>query len=310
MGQQANLPDLTITSFVGGKAERRASHDDLDACLIVIQGRNIGARVVLDKEITVLGRSKSADAQIDEESVSRVHAVIRKRGGEFLITDQNSKNGTFVNSERRNESPLQDQDLIGIGTTVFKFIASDSLELAYHEELHKLATLDPMLRIFNKRVFLEQLDQRCRRLQTHPAPFVVILFDIDHFKRINDTYGHRVGDQVLLDVAATVRANLRNSDLFSRYGGEEFGVLLPGTSSEQAWFMAERLRRAVEATPSDHGGEPIRVTISLGIAVAEPGTAAPPSAQDLIEQADAALYQAKKAGRNRAVLHGCRHLSI
>lgn len=195
----------------------------LEACLIMIRGPQVGRRVVLDKDEIVLGRSKNADVQIEESCVSRQHAVIKREASTFIIIDQNSTNGTFVNSERRVTCVLRDQDLITIGNTIFKFIAKNSPELHYHEELHKQASLDPVLQIHNKRFFLEYLEQKCHRSLLLPTKLAIILFDIDHFKRINDTYGHQTGDQVLLHVANIVKSRLRNSDIFSRYGGRICG---------------------------------------------------------------------------------------
>jgi diguanylate cyclase (GGDEF)-like protein len=287
------------TPWIHGKY----GENGLEACLIMIRGPQVGRRVVLDKDEIILGRSKSADVQIDESCISRRHAVIKRQASNFIIMDQNSTNGTFVNTERRVACVLRDQDLIMIGNTVFKFIANDSPELPYHEELHKLASLDPALQIHNKRFFLEYLEQKCHRSQLLPTRLAIILFDIDHFKHINDTYGHQAGDQVLLHVANIVKSRLRNSDIFSRYGGEEFAVALPDSDAEQAGMTAEKLRRVVEAAAIIYDEDEIRVTISLGAASFEPAEAAIRSSRDLIERADSALYQAKKAGRNRAVVY-------
>lgn len=301
MGNETS-PDETTRPCATQWSERKTGRNELVACLIMIRGPHVGKRIVLNKDEMVIGRSKSADAQIDESSVSRKHAVIRKRGSEFIIEDQNSKNGTLVNMEKQMLCVLRDQDLITFGNTLFKFIANNSLELAYHEELHKLAMLDPVLQILNKKFFLDYLEQKCSYSQLFPTKFAIILFDIDHFKRINDTYGHQTGDLVLLHVANTVKTHLRNSDIFSRYGGEEFAIVLPDSDAEQAEFTAEKLRYAVETAAIVQDEEEIKVTISLGAASFGPAEAATCSSRNLIERADSALYQAKNAGRNRTVV--------
>jgi diguanylate cyclase (GGDEF)-like protein len=302
MGNEISMDETTRQSTMPW-FKRKSGQNVLEACLIMIRGPEVGKRIVLNKNELVLGRSKSADARIDESAVSRKHAVIRRRESVFIIEDQNSKNGTFVNMERKMLCVLRDQDLITIGNTVFKFIANNSMELAYHEELHKLAILDPMLQIHNKKFFLEYLEQKCHCSRLFPAKFAIILFDIDHFKRINDTYGHQTGDQVLLHVTNTVKTHLRNSDIFARYGGEEFAIALPENDAEQAGFTAEKLRRAVETTAIVHGQEEIKVTISLGTASFGPAEAATGSSRDLIDRADTALYEAKNTGRNRVVVY-------
>lgn len=298
-------PNATTKLVSNRSRERRRPPRHSEACLIVIQGANVGRRTILDKEALVIGRAKDANIPIDEAAVSRRHAIIRKREQVFFIEDQNSKNGTFVNGEKCREAALQDQDLIEIGDTLFKFIAGNSLELAYHEELHKLATLDPMLGILNKRSFLDYLEQKCARAHISGVEFALVLFDIDHFKRVNDTYGHGAGDQVLREVARTVAANLRGGDLFGRYGGEEFAILLPETDAEQAMRVAEKLRLAVEAVAvvQDPNPTPIQVTISLGIARFDPDETPPVPPRLLLDRADNALYQAKRSGRNRALTH-------
>jgi two-component system cell cycle response regulator len=284
---------------------RRDRQNNSQACLIVIHGAHLGKRIALDKDEVMLGRAKNADIQIHDNFVSRKHAVIRKRRQDlaFVIEDQNSTNGTFINMERQAKSVLYDQDLISIGETTFKFIADDSLELAYHEELHKLANLDPMLQIHNKKFFLEYLEQKYYYSQLSQTQFSLVLFDVDHFKRVNDTYGHQTGDRVLQHIAATVKANLRSSDIFSRYGGEEFSVVLPESDADQARFTAEKLRRVIETTGIRHHEAEISVTISLGVASFRPVDAAVHSCRELIEQADNALYRAKKTGRNRVVVY-------
>jgi diguanylate cyclase (GGDEF)-like protein len=125
----------------------------------------------------------------------------------------------------------------------------------------------------------------------------VLLLDLDHFKRVNDTHGHRVGDSVLQVVADTLRASLRATDIAGRYGGEEFLVVLPQTDLAGAGVLAERVRVAIEETAIDVGGaEPLSVTVSVGVAALDEAAR---SAEQLVERADAALYGAKDAGRNR-----------
>ncbi|MHB8821936.1 MAG: GGDEF domain-containing protein, partial [Pseudomonadaceae bacterium] len=147
----------------------------------------------------------------------------------------------------------------------------------------------------------EILRQDYARHRRHESQSALVMFDIDHFKSINDTYGHQAGDAVIQQVAELIRETMRDCDVAGRYGGEEFVVLLRDTDKQGAFTFAERLRRVVEAHEVQHDGRPIRFTISLGIAdLSQPST----GHAQLIEWADSALYASKSAGRNCVTLHG------
>jgi two-component system cell cycle response regulator len=166
-----------------------------------------------------------------------------------------------------------------------------------HERLQRVAAIDPLTGLANRRFGLERLAQEFGRAVRAREPLGVILFDIDHFKSINDTYGHQVGDQVLRTVADAARGVLREGDTLMRYGGEEFLAVLPGAGSEDLHELGERVRREIEGRVIRDQHHQIRVTVSLG-AVAFPSTDVA-NLDDLIRQADAAMYHAKSSGRNR-----------
>ncbi len=163
--------------------------------------------------------------------------------------------------------------------------------------LVKYSRIDPLTELWNRRALTDHLGQEWAKLQRHGTPIAFIMSDIDHFKRVNDTYGHRIGDEVICRVANVLIENSRQSDLPVRYGGEEFAVLLPDESVQSAATLAERCREEVENIRVDAGGEKVSVTVSFGVA----DTAGLSSPEALIESADAALYQAKNTGRNRVV---------
>ena len=172
------------------------------------------------------------------------------------------------------------------------------LQVARHESL-----TDPMLSIWNRRAAMELLTRECNHAMRHGQPLSLLVVDVDHFKRVNDTYGHPAGDTVLIEIARTLRVNSRPVDAVGRYGGEEFLVLLPDTTTQQAASIAERLRSAVEALVIATPEADIRCTISLGLASCEPGrNLCTPT--DLIMRADAALLAAKRLGRNRVIFDG------
>jgi diguanylate cyclase (GGDEF)-like protein len=158
------------------------------------------------------------------------------------------------------------------------------------------ATTDGMTGLLNHRTFKERGAEAFERARRTDRPMSLIMCDIDHFKRINDTYGHAVGDDVIRSAAVTIRACLRRIDLGARYGGEEFAILLEETDHSQALATAERLRQAVAALEFTADQTQFRATISLGVATIQPGT---DTLLAFIEAADAALYDAKRAGRNR-----------
>jgi diguanylate cyclase (GGDEF)-like protein len=165
-----------------------------------------------------------------------------------------------------------------------------------HEQLRQLAMFDGLTSLSNHRSFQSELDQILKRARRAERPTALILLDIDHFKNINDSYGHPFGDQVLKGVAGALKESMREVDLVARYGGEEFGVALEDSSIEDVKIAAERARSAVEALSFSHKGEEVKVTISLGVALF-PNDASEKT--ELIDRADQSLYEAKRRGRNQ-----------
>lgn len=177
-----------------------------------------------------------------------------------------------------------------------------------NKKLEQMAITDGLTGCFNRRYLLHQLEQEVVTNIRFGVPFSIFLFDLDHFKSINDTYGHVVGDEVLCSTVDAVRSSLRYTDVLARYGGEEFTVYLPHTNREQAELIAERLMTAVECNRvnTGQGDQSVSVTISMGVITIEhfePYDLTDPKAfmRELLAQADAALYEAKFNGRNRIV---------
>jgi diguanylate cyclase (GGDEF)-like protein len=167
--------------------------------------------------------------------------------------------------------------------------------------LEKFATTDALTDIYNRRYFLELAERELLRSKRNSDPFSVLIFDIDHFKRINDTYGHTIGDNVLVHITDVVEGMVREIDIFGRYGGEEFITVLSGTKPAEALIIAERIREKLEQNPIEIEGAPFIVTASFGVS----GTEGERQLRlaDYIEEADSALYQAKNSGRNCVVLY-------
>jgi two-component system cell cycle response regulator len=266
-----------------------------EACLVVIYGSDLGRKFNLDAATLVLGRSSKSDIQIDQESVSRAHSKIVNTGKSIRIRDLGSTNGTYVNDEPIEEHVLADGDLIKIGRTIFKFLSGGNIERAYHEEIYRLTTIDGLTQIYNKRYFLESLEREIARSNRYRRDMSLVMFDIDHFKKVNDSFGHLAGDQVLKHLAITIKSKIRREDLFARYGGEEFAIVLPEIDGYNAHQFAEKVRRIVEATDFRFEQTKIDVTVSMGVATLDADTA---DAAALIKRADDRLYEAKGAGRN------------
>lgn len=172
--------------------------------------------------------------------------------------------------------------------------------------LEELATLDSLTHIFNRRHFLDLAQRELARSVRFQRPFALVMLDIDHFKAVNDAYGHMTGDNVLREVVFRLQENLRRSDILARFGGEEFILLMPETTEQEAFEGAERLRCIIAESPFEEVQDRIALTISLGLTSWSATQTAVPYLDDLISQADQALYQAKHQGRNQTQIH--RHL--
>jgi two-component system, cell cycle response regulator len=269
-----------------------------EACLVVIYGMDLGKKYNLEQPAIIIGRSSKSDIQVDQESVSRNHAKIINTGKTIILRDLGSTNGTYVNDELIDEYVLRDGDFIKIGRTIFKFLSGNNIENSYHEEIYRLTTIDGLTQIYNKRYYLETLEREISRAHRYRRELSMIMFDIDHFKKINDTYGHLAGDYVLKQLASVVKSRIRREDTMSRYGGEEFAIVLPEVDSYNANQTAEKIRKLVEKTVFKFEDTKIPVTISVGVCSVTQETKDP---AEFIKKADEKLYQAKAQGRNQVV---------
>lgn len=266
-----------------------------EACLIMIHGNDFGKRYALQKPEVIIGRGETTDIRIQSENVSRQHAKIYRSKQEFMLEDMDSTNGTFINTKKVTQSSLRDGDLVLIGNTILKFISGSNIENQYYEDIYKLATIDGLTQAFNKTFFTSRLDEEFSRSRRYKRNLSVMLLDLDHFHRLNNTYGHIAGDFILKSISRLITKNLRKEDLFGRFGGEEFAILLPETPQADVLYLAEKLRKLIEQTPFFYDGTSISVTISFGICSTDEAI---PGWKELLEKADEALYQAKAEGRN------------
>jgi len=175
-----------------------------------------------------------------------------------------------------------------------------------HDQLQRIAAIDPLTGCYNRRFGLQRLTEEYQRATRAKGPLSLIMFDIDHFKMVNDTHGHLVGDKVLMKVSELAGQSLRKGDTMVRYGGEEFLAILPGASSEDAQQIAHRIRRAVEETEIKTTGIVLRKTVSVGV-TSFPDVR-PETEMGLVQVTDHALYAAKQGGRNRVVVGSDKHI--
>ena len=238
-------PTKTVVTVISKISERPTNPH---SALVVIHGVELGRKYdLLDRKL-VIGRSSKADIQIDQESVSRNHARITSEGGAVMVEDLDSTNGTWVNDEQIDGAfRLRNGDLLKIGRTIFKFIGGGNIEAAYHDEIYRLTTVDGLTQVFNRRYFEEAIDREISRCNRYKRDLTLLMIDIDHFKQVNDRFGHLAGDYVLKQLASTIKARIRREDIFARYGGEEFALLLPEIAGQGALAMAEKTRKLVEA---------------------------------------------------------------
>ncbi len=187
--------------------------------------------------------------------------------------------------------PLVEQFRADLGLAINNALA--------HDRLERLAAVDPLTDAYNRRFGLARMQEEYSRAVRAEAPLGLLMLDLDHFKAVNDVYGHLVGDRVLRAVARACRRVIREGDVLVRYGGEEFLVLLPGAGIDDVAQIGERIRRAVAETSVAEGDQRISVTVSLGGATYGEGSA---SAEQLVARADSALYGAKAEGRNRLLV--------
>ncbi len=287
-------------TVVGGGPQFPRKNSEKRATLVIIAGHSIGKIFRITHEKTTLGRGEQCDFMIPDSLISRRHAVITKEKEVVRLKDLNSTNGTYLNFHSFDNAPLKDGDYINMGTTIVKFLYSDSPEAQFHDEIYKLASLDGLTQIYNKKHFKELFEKELSRTTRHNIPLSLCMIDIDFFKQINDTYGHQAGDFVLSTMARDIRQELRKEDIFARYGGEEFCLLLPSTTAEACYTKANRIRETVANKQFLYNKQTISVTVSIGIYTIE--NKEKMSVDDCIERADQKLYVSKQEGRNRVTM--------
>jgi two-component system cell cycle response regulator len=272
------------------------------ALLTVLTGLNAGQVFTLDIDETTIGRGREATVRIEDVGISRTHSrVVRTMDGKFVVEDLSSTNGTFVAGTKIERTELHTGDRIQVGpNVVLRFAILDEAEEQLAHQLYEASTKDGLTKVYNRKYFVERMAAEVAYALRHKSPLAVVLFDLDHFKKVNDTHGHLAGDVVLRVVAAQVQRTIRTEDVLARYGGEEFVVLVRGIPHPNVAHFGERVRKAVERLSIPWEQLQIRATISVGVgSLSElPDTA---TGDNVLHLADERLYSAKSGGRNRVV---------
>lgn len=269
--------------------------------LTQVDGTDVGRVASLEGDLVTLGRAPECTHRFDIPSLSRVHARLLRQGGEWALEDAGSRNGCLLNDQKVTRATLRDGDRIGLGTSVtLRFRLVDVEEERGLKALYESSVRDGLTGAFNRKHLEERLSAELSYAKRHGTPLAIVMCDLDHFKRVNDTHGHLAGDHVLRTTAGLLRQTLRNEDMLARYGGEEFVVVARGVALPNATLLAERLRGAVAAARIEYEGSAIPVTLSAGVATIA-CCGGPPSPEALLALADDRLYRAKESGRNRVV---------
>ena len=279
--------------------------------LVFLRGEQLAAPIPLERDEVTLGRALEADVRVNDARASRLHARITTERDEatgatrYRVTDLGSTNGTLLNGQPVSDATLAEGDKLTIGEHLIRFELLDDIDREFQRHIHRLLAHDELTGLLSGKSFISELRREAARAASEGRPFCVLMMDLDHFKRVNDTHGHLVGSQTLADVGEIINRAMRAGDVAARFGGEEFAAFLLDADCAQALVAAERVRQMIEAhafsatrrgSSDEEGDRTLRITISIGV------SAFPQDARDpveLIELADTALYHAKQQGRNR-----------
>ncbi len=271
--------------------------------IIRMDASNVGKVLTLDSGEYRLGRHPSCQVVLQDDGVSRRHARIVKAGTAYVLEDTGSANGTFIAGKRIEKQQLADGDVFQLGPNVmFRYTYTDASQERMLQQLYDASVKDALTGAYNREHFEERLKVEVAYANRHSTIVSLVMFDLDHFKQVNDTYGHQAGDAVLVAVSKIVAHGLRTEDVFARYGGEEFAVVLRGIDLKGSAAVGERMRERLAGNPVPFEQHRIPVTMSVGCAAL---TCCPEvSTTTLIAIADRRLYAAKRGGRNRVISEG------
>lgn len=282
---------------------------DLKPALVFLTGELIAVPIPLEREDVILGRALEADVRINDTQVSRQHAkvtALKASGGEeYVLTDLDSRNGTFLNGQRISREKLQNGDKITVGETILRFDLLDEIDREYQRQIHRLISHDDLTGLLSSRSFFSELRREAGRATAENRPFCVLMMDGDNFKGVNDSHGHLTGSKTIEEIGYSIMQNLRTGDAAARFGGDEFAAFLLDADLPQGLIAAERIRSSIEnydftVLRQGQSGASHNITVSIGVS-SFPDDSSDPI--ELVEMADSALYRAKREGRNRVAAY-------
>lgn len=287
---------VNLSDLGGARSPKQADRH----LLLGVRGSQLGQVIRLTSRPFRIGRSQEMELWLNDSGISRKHAEILPTPEGYLISDLESANGTFVQGERIKRHLLNDGDVIQFGpAVVFRYSLADEDQEEMLRQLYSASVTDPLTGARNRDYFESHMNAELSYARRHRTDVSLLMFDLDHFKQVNDTYGHPAGDAVLVEVAQAVREMIRSEDVFARYGGEEFAVILRDIDLEGAALAAERLRKKLANLNIQTGEHTVKVTVSIGCATLV--ECKEPLGSELIAIADRRLYGAKHGGRDRVV---------
>lgn len=295
MGDDSTIV-LTDIKAALSAAENEASQKP--AALLVVGGELNGTLFDLVSEVVICGRSPKNNITLEFNGISREHFQLNSVNDGYELVDLESRNGTFLNNKKVEKvTNLVKGDIIKVGSIALKYLPKGDPERLTYDKLNLEANTDRHTGCYNKTYFNNKLEMEVKKSKVTGSPLSLIIFDLDHFKKLNDNFGHDAGDFVLKSLAEVIRKNgVREDDTFARYGGEEFVILLPKTNLKQSYEIAERLRKLVEAHNFLYESKKLPVTASIGVADYRQGVT---TGTDLFKRADEAVYKSKEGGRNQ-----------
>ncbi len=271
--------------------------------LLVGPANSVGRQWPIEDTDRIIGRAPTCHIYVDERSMSKSHAKLILANGDVSVVDLESTNKTIVNGKAITPLlpvRLKNNDQIKMGNVILKFLERGSIETVASAQTYDRSQTDALTGIANRGALETHAVELFKRANLLGIPFSLLIFDIDKFKNINDSYGHPTGDHVIKDIAMVVRDKLiRENDFFARAGGEEFVLVLLGSPLNRAQEVAERVRQTIQSHIFLFEGKAIPVTVSAGVATNKPNDA---GWQAVFDRADKALYQSKNKGRNQVTV--------
>jgi diguanylate cyclase (GGDEF)-like protein len=316
MAKKPKIPDtapldtdeMTVIDRRKAALARKKQKTKLNIILTVIQGNeaDFGKSYSFTQDIIRIGRDQKQEATevniaVNDLKVSKIHceisAIKTDDLEQIVIKDLGSTNGTYVNGEMIRQRILTSGDKISIGETILRFSYNDEIEEEYHSRLFTFAATDALTGLYNRRYILNELENQHKIAKRNERTYSLVIIDIDDFKKVNDSFGHSAGDEFLKKFAWVMNHSLREQDISGRVGGEEFLIILPETSIDGAFRLANRIRERIQKTELIYEGNRIKATISAGVSQYEFKT----EPHTLFRLADYALYKAKQSGKNMVV---------